>query len=88
MTSRTRNNDHKEVCHSPLSGLYLVDYIDYIEKEGEYLTAAEIFNYLKKQIGSSLKVNSLMGFGRKLANMNELKHKRFADGMKYLVKKK
>ena len=51
MTSRTRNNDHKEVCHSPLSGLYLVDYIDYIEKEGEYLTAAEIFNYLKKQIG-------------------------------------
>ena len=85
MSIQTRNNDHKEVCHSPLSGLYLVDYI---EKEGEYLTAAEIFNYLKKQIGSSLKVNSLMGFGRKLANMNELKHKRFADGMKYLVKKK
>jgi hypothetical protein len=28
------------------------------------------------------------GFGRKLANMSELKHKRFADGMKYLVKKK
>ena len=21
LTSRTRNNDHKEVCHSPLSGL-------------------------------------------------------------------
>ena len=58
------------------------------EREGEYLTAAEIFDYLKKQIGSSLKVNSLMGFGRKLANMSELKHKRFADGMKYLVKKK
>ena len=58
------------------------------EKEGKYLTAAEIFDYLKKQIGSSLKVNSLMGFGRKLANMSELKHKRFADGMKYLVKKK
>ena len=58
------------------------------EKEGEYLTAAEIFDYLKKLIGSSLKVNSLMGFGRKLANMSELKHKRFADGMKYLVKKK
>ena len=50
------------------------------EKEGDYLTAAEIFDYLKKQIGSSLKVNSLMGFGRKLANMSELKHKRFADG--------
>ena len=58
------------------------------EIEGEYLTAAEIFDYLKKQIGSSIKINSLMGFGRKLANMSELKHKRFADGMKYLVKKK
>lgn len=58
------------------------------EKEGDYLTAAEIFDYLKKQIGSSIKVNSLMGFGKKLANMSELKHKRFADGMKYLVKKK
>lgn len=58
------------------------------EKEGDYLTAAEIFDYLKKQIGSSIKVNSLMGFGRKLANMSELKHKRFADGTKYLVKKK
>ena len=58
------------------------------ESQGKYMSAAEIFDYLKKQIGSSLKVNSLMGFGRKLANMSELKHKRFADGMKYLVKKK
>ena len=58
------------------------------EKEGEYLTVAEIFDYLKKQIGSSLKVNSRMGFCRKLLNMSELKHTRFADGMKYLLKKK
>ena len=69
---------------------YFLLYFELVEdeKEGEYLTAAEIFDYLKKQIGSSLKINSLMGFGRKLANMSELKHKRFADGMKYLVKKK
>ncbi len=58
------------------------------EAEGEYLSAAEIFDYLKKQIGSSIKVSSLMGFGRKLANMSELKHKRFSNGMKYLVKKR
>lgn len=71
-------------------GQYFLLYFELVddEKEGDYLTAAEIFDYLKKQIGSSLKVNSLMGFGRKLANMSELKHKRFADGMKYLVKKK
>ncbi|RGW80834.1 hypothetical protein DWV53_05600 [Segatella copri] len=60
----------------------------YAAGEGDYLTAVEIFDYLKKQIGSSFKVNSLMGFGRKLANMSELKHKKFADGTKYLVKKK
>ena len=44
--------------------------------------------FLKKQIGSSLKVNSLTGLGWKLANMGDLKHKRFKDGMKYLVKKR
>ena len=83
-----KNNYQFEVVE-PI-GQYFQLYFDLVEdeEEGEYLTAAEIFDYLKKQIGSSLKVNSLMGFGRKLANMNELKHKRFADGMKYLVKKK
>ena len=58
------------------------------EEEGEYMSAAEIFDYLKKRIGSSLKVNSLMGFGRKLANMKGLQSKRFSDGKKYLVRKK
>ena len=83
-----KNNCQFEVAE-PIDQYFLL-YFDLVEneKEGEYLTAAEIFDYLKKQIGSSLKVNSLMGFGRKLANMSELKHKRFADGMKYLVKKK
>ena len=83
-----KNNSQFEVVQ-PIDQYFLL-YFDLVEneKEGEYLTAAEIFDYLKKQIGSSLKVNSLMGFGRKLANMSDLKHKRFADGMKYLVKKK
>ena len=83
-----KNNYQFEVVE-PIDQYFLL-YFELVddEKEGEYLTAAEIFDYLKKQIGSSLKVNSLMGFGRKLANMSELKHKRFADGMKYLVKKK
>ena len=83
-----KNNCQFEVAE-PIDQYFRL-YFDLVEneKEGEYLTAAEIFDYLKKQIGSSLKVNSLMGFGRKLANMSDLKHKRFADGMKYLVKKK
>ena len=83
-----KNNCQFEVAE-PIDQYFML-YFELVEneKEGEYLTAAEIFDYLKKQIGSSLKVNSLMGFGRKLANMSELKHKRFADGMKYLVNKK
>lgn len=83
-----KSNSQFEIIQ-PIDQYFLL-YFELVEdeKEGEYLTAAEIFDHLKKQIGSSLKVNSLMGFGRKLANMSELKHKRFADGMKYLVKKK
>ena len=83
-----KSNSQFEVIQ-PIDQYFLL-YFELVEdeKDGDYLTAAEIFDYLKKQIGSSLKVNSLMGFGRKLANMSELKHKRFADGMKYLVKKK
>ena len=83
-----KSNSQFEIIQ-PIDQYFLL-YFELVEdeKEGEYLSAAEIFDYLKKQIGSSLKVNSLMGFGRKLANMSELKHKRFADGMKYLVKKK
>lgn len=83
-----KSNSQFEIIQ-PIDQYFLL-YFELVEdeKEGEYLTAAEIFDYLKKQIGSSIKINSLMGFGRKLANMSELKHKRFADGMKYLVKKK
>ena len=83
-----KSNSQFEIIQ-PIDQYFLL-YFELVEdeKEGDYLTAAEIFDYLKKQIGSSLKVNSLMGFGRKLANMSELKHKRFADEMKYLVKKK
>ena len=83
-----KSNSQFEIIQ-PIDQYFLL-YFELVEdeKEGDYLTAAEIFDYLKKQIGSSLKVNSLMGFGRKLANMSELKHKRFADGMRYLVKKK
>ena len=42
------------------------------------MTTAEIFNELKKRIGSSVKVSSLMSFGRKLANIPGIKIKRFA----------
>ena len=63
---------------------------DFVEDEsqGKYMSAAEIFDYLKKRIGSSLKIDSLMSFGRKLANIDGIKVKRFATGKRYLVAEK
>ena len=58
------------------------------ESQGKYMSAAEIFDYLKKRIGSSLKIDSLMSFGRKLANIDGIKVKRFASGKRYLVAEK
>ena len=58
------------------------------ESLGKYMSAAEIFDYLKKRIGSSLKIDSLMSFGRKLANIDGIKVKRFATGKRYLVAEK
>ena len=58
------------------------------ESQGKYMSAAEIFDYLKKRIGSSLKIDSLMSFGRKLANIDGIKVKRFAMGKRYLVAEK
>lgn len=57
-------------------------------EQGEYLTAAEIFQELKSHIGSSLKLNSLIAFGRKLSQMPTIHRKRFNDGMRYLVVRK
>ena len=54
--------------------------------KAKWLSAAEIFDTLKSNIGSSLKVSSLMNFGRKLANMPDLQKRRFNSGMRYLVK--
>lgn len=58
------------------------------ESQGKYMSAAEIFDYLKKRIGSSLKIDSLISFGRKLANIDGIKVKRFATGKRYLVAEK
>lgn len=57
-------------------------------KQGEYLTAAEIFQELKSHIGSSVKLSNLISFGRKLSQMPSIHRKRFNDGMRYLVVRK
>ena len=57
-------------------------------KQGEYLTAAEIFQELKSHIGSSVKLSNLITFGRKLSQMPSVHRRRFNDGMRYLVVRK
>ena len=65
-------------------------YFDLIDdaKQGEYLTAAEIFQELKSHIGSSVKLSNFISFGRKLSQMPSIHRKRFNDGMRYLVVRK
>lgn len=57
------------------------------EEEGKWLTVAEIFSQLRQEVGSIIKPNNLIGFGRKLGYIHGLKHKRSATGTKYLVKR-
>ena len=82
-------NNRKFEVFSPVDQ-YFDLYFDLTDdaKQGEYLTAAEIFQELKSHIGSSLKLNSLIAFGRKLSQMPTIHRKRFNDGMRYLVVRK
>lgn len=82
-------NNRKFEVFSPVDQ-YFDLYFDLTDnaEQGEYLTAAEIFQELKSHIGSSLKLNSLIAFGRKLSQMPTIHRKRFNDGMRYLVVRK
>lgn len=88
-TRQIMANNRKFEVVSPVDQ-YFDLYFDltYNAEQGEYLTAAEIFQELKSHIGSSLKLNSLIAFGRKLSQMPTIHRKRFNDGMRYLVVRK
>lgn len=60
---------------------------NYDDKAAEWLSAAEIFDVIKQKVGTSLKVTSLMSFGRKLANMDGMRRKRSEMCAKYWVKR-
>ena len=57
------------------------------DTEAEWLSAAEIFDIIKQSAGASMKVTSMVGFGRKLSNMEGLKRRRFQTVARYLVKR-
>ena len=82
-TRQIMANNRKFEVVSPVDQ-YFDLYFDLTDdaEQGEYLTAAEIFQELKSHIGSSLKLNSLIAFGRKLSQMPTIHRKRFNDGMR------
>ena len=58
------------------------------DEDGQWLTAAAIFNRIKKGAGTALKQTNLVGFGRMLANLEGMQRRRSAYGTEYLVKEK
>ena len=58
---------------------------DPLGENAEWMSAAEIFDVIKRKVGASLKVNSLISFGRKLANLQGMRRRKCETGARYLV---
>ncbi|MDN5554171.1 VapE domain-containing protein [Prevotella sp.] len=56
------------------------------DSDASFMTTAAILSYLKKQLGSDIKLNNLRSLGRVLTNMDGLERKRTNTGTAYLVK--
>lgn len=60
---------------------------DPLDPSAEWLSTAEIFDVIKQKVGSSLQVNTLIAFGRKLANMPGMHRRKCETCTRYLVKR-
>lgn len=60
---------------------------DPLDPSAEWLSTAEIFDVIKQKVGSSLQVNTLIAFGRKLANMPGMRRRKYETCTRYLVKR-
>lgn len=60
---------------------------DPFDPAAEWLSTAEIFDVIKQKVGSSLQVNTLIAFGRKLANMPGMHRRKCETCTRYLVKR-
>ncbi|MBR1557708.1 MAG: DUF3874 domain-containing protein, partial [Prevotella sp.] len=58
------------------------------ENDGQWLTTAAIFNYLRRQTRSIIPPGGLTAFGRALSHMSQLRRKRSMQGTCYLVKQR
>jgi len=82
------SNRKFEVVAPVVHYFHLCFYVPDNESEGEYLSTAEIFDYLKRRIGSSVKVGSIINFGRTLSQMPGMLRKRTKAGLRFCVAKK
>ena len=55
------------------------------EAEGEWMTAAAIFQRVKRQAGSAIRHGNVVVFGRMLSNLTTLQRRRARQGTEYLV---
>ncbi len=60
---------------------------DPLDPSAEWLSTAEIFDVIKQKVGSSLQVNTLIAFGRKLASMPGMRRRKCETCTRYLVKR-
>lgn len=60
---------------------------DPLDPSAEWLSTAEIFDVIKQKVGSSLLVNTLIAFGRKLANIPGMRRRKCETCTRYLVKR-
>ena len=60
---------------------------DPLDPSAEWLSTAEIFDVIKQKVGSSLQVNTLIAFGRKLANMPGMRRRKCETCTRYFVKR-
>lgn len=61
--------------------------VDPLDPSAEWLSTAEIFDVIKQKVGSSLQVNTLIAFGRKLANMPGMRRRKCETCTRYLVRR-
>ena len=69
-------------------------FLDYFEpaaneSEGEWMSASDIFSFLKEKVGVSLlKPANVAAFGRRLSNIPGLKKRETSSNSEYFVKRK
>lgn len=61
--------------------------VDPLDPSAEWLSTAEIFDVIKQKVGSSLQVNTLIAFGRKLANMPGMRRRKCETCTRSLVRR-